>query len=88
MYVNDNNVTYFDRFGVKHILKEIKKFKGNKNIIRSIYRAQAYDSVMRGCFCNGLINFMLKAKNLLEYINLFSPNYYQKNEKIISKYFQ
>ena len=24
LYVNDNNVTYFDSFGVEHILQEIK----------------------------------------------------------------
>ena len=28
----DNNVTYFDSFGVEHIPKEIKTFIGNKNI--------------------------------------------------------
>ena len=32
LYVNDNNVTYFDSFGVEHIPKEIKKFIGNKNV--------------------------------------------------------
>ena len=31
---------------------------------------------------------MLKSKNLLEYKNLFSPNEYKKNDKIILKYFQ
>ena len=36
LYVNDNNVTYFDSFGVEHILKEIKKFIGNKNIMTNI----------------------------------------------------
>ena len=36
-YANDNNVTYFDSFGVEHIPKEIKKFIGNKNIITNIY---------------------------------------------------
>ena len=30
LYVNGNNVTYFDSFGVKHIPKEIKKFIGKK----------------------------------------------------------
>ena len=39
--MNSNNVIYFDSFGVKHIPKEIKKFKGNKNIITNIYRIQA-----------------------------------------------
>ena len=27
LHVNDNNVTYFDSFGVEHISKEIKKLK-------------------------------------------------------------
>ena len=31
---------------------------------------------------------MLKGKTLLEYKNLFSPNEYGKNDKIIIKYFQ
>ena len=52
-YVNDNNVTYFDSFGVEHILKEIRKFIGNKNIKTNIYRIQAYDSIMSGYFCIG-----------------------------------
>ena len=32
LYALNNNVTYFDSFGVEHIPKEIKKFIGNKNI--------------------------------------------------------
>ena len=32
LYVNDNNVTYFDSFTVEHIPKEIRKFIGNKDI--------------------------------------------------------
>ena len=31
LYVNDNNVTYFDSFGVEHIPKEIKKIIENYN---------------------------------------------------------
>ena len=38
LYLNDNNVTYFDSFGVEHIPIEIKKFLGNKNITKSIYK--------------------------------------------------
>ena len=55
---------------------------GNKNIITNIDRIQAYNSVMCGYFCVGFIDFMLKGKSLLEYTNLFSPNDYEKNEKI------
>ena len=57
-------------------------------ILTHIYRIQAYDSIMYGYFCTGFIDFMLKGKILLEYMNLFFPNEYKKNDKIISKYFQ
>ena len=88
MYVNDNNVPYFDSFIVEHIPKRIQKFIGNKNIITNIYRKQAYDSLMCGYFCIGFIDFKLKAKSLLEYTNLFSLNEYKKSDEIILKYFQ
>ena len=76
---------YFDSFGTEHIPKE---FVGNKNILASIYRIQAYDSIMCGYFCIGYVDILLKGKNLLEYTNLSSPNDYEKNDKIILKYFQ
>ena len=68
--------------------KKLKKLIENKNIITHIYRIQAYDSIMCGYFCIGFIDFMLKVKSLLEYTNLFSPKNYEKNNKIILKYFQ
>ena len=36
-YVQNNNVTYFDSFGVDHIPKQIKTFIGNKNIKTIIF---------------------------------------------------
>ena len=39
-------------------------------------------------FFTGFIDFMLKGKGLLGYINLFSPNEYEKNDKIILESFQ
>ena len=60
---------------------------GHKNITMNINRIQADDSVMCGYFCIGFIDFTLKGKSFLEYINLFSPNEYKKSEKIILKYF-
>ena len=38
-------------------------------------------------FCIGFIDFMFKCKSLLDYTNLFSPNVYKKNDKILLKYF-
>ena len=63
LYINGNNTIYFDSLGVEHIPKEIKKFIGNKNIVRNIYRIQAYDSIMCGYFRIGFIDFMLKGKS-------------------------
>ena len=63
-YVNDSNVTYFDSFGVEHILKEIKKILGNKNNVTNICRIQAYDLIIFGYCCVGSIDVMLKGKSL------------------------
>ena len=90
--MNDNNrrasynTIYFDSFGVEHIPKEVKKFTGNKNIIKNIYRLQAYNSIMCGYFCFGFIDFMLKGKSSLDYTHLFCSNDYEINDKIKLKH--
>ena len=43
---------------------------------------------MCGYFCIAFIDSMLKGKSLLDYTKLFAPNDYEKNDKIILKYFQ
>ena len=40
LYVNAENLTYFDSFGVECIPNEIKKFLANENIIANIQRIQ------------------------------------------------
>ena len=65
MYVKNNDITYFDSFGVEHIPKEIIKFIKNKNIRTNIFRIQAYDSIMYGYFCIEFIDFMFKGKTLI-----------------------
>ena len=88
MYANNNNdVTYFDSFGVEHIPKEIKVFINNKNIKTNIFRIQANDTIMCGYFCTGFIDFMLAEKTLSEYTNLISPNSFKKNDDIFLNYF-
>ena len=94
--MNNNNVTYFDSFGVEHIPKEIKAFinrslssaSQNKNIKTNIFRVQAYDSIMCGYFCIGFIDFLFKGKTLIEYTNLFFTRYFEKNDDIILSYFK
>ena len=87
MYEKDDNVTNFYGLGVEHISKEIKKIVSNKNIKTDNSKIQAYDSIMCGYYCTGFIDFMLKGNSLLDYTNLLSQNEYEKNDKIILKYF-
>ena len=88
MYVKNNDITYFDSFGVEHIPKEIIKFIDSKNITANIFRIQEYNSIMCGYFCIGFIDFMLNEKTLTEYTNIFSPNNFKKNDDIILSYFK
>ena len=45
--MRNNNVTYFDSFGVEHIPKEIKAFTDcSLSITTNIFSIQAYDSIM------------------------------------------
>ena len=85
-YVKNNNVTYFDSFGVEHVPKEIIKFIDNKNIKTNIFRIQAYDSIMCGYFCIEFIDFMPAGKILTDFTNLFSPNNFKKSDDIILNY--
>ena len=87
LYVQNNDVTYFDSFEAEHIPKEIETFTGNKNIKTNIFRIQAYDSIMCRYFGIGFIDFMLAGKTLTEFTNLFSPNCFKRNDDIILNYF-
>ena len=83
LYVKNNDITYFDSFGVVHIPKEIEAFIKNKSIKTNIFRIQAYDSIMCEYFCIGFINFIFKGKSLTKYTNLFSPNDFERNDDTI-----
>ena len=93
-----NEAIYFDSFGVEeiNIPKEINKFINSdttkssslKRIKSNIFRIQAYDSIMCGYFCIEFINYMLKGKTLLDYTNLFSPNDFKKNDRLIKRIFE
>ena len=87
LLVINNDVTYFDYFGVEDLPKEIRTFINNKNIKVNIFRIQAYDSIMCGYFYIGFIDFMLAGKTLTEFTNLFSPNNFLKNDNVILNYF-
>ena len=48
LYAKNDEVIYFDGFGVEHIPKEIKKFIGNRDTIANIFRLQRHDSIRCG----------------------------------------
>ena len=90
LYVHndDDDITYFDSFGVEQISKEIKIFINRSlSITTNIFRIEAYVSIMYRYFCVGFIDFMLTEKTLTEFTNLFSPNNFKKNDDIILNYF-
>ena len=88
LYVQNNEVIYFDSFGVEHVPKEIKKFIGHRNIKTNISRTQADNSMMCGYFCIGFIDFMFAERSLIDFTNLFSPYNFKKNDKILLNYFK
>ena len=53
-----------------------------------MFRIQAHDSIMCGYFCIEFINYMLNGKTLLDYTNLFSPNDFKKNDRVIKRIFK
>ena len=61
---------------------------GNKNVKANISRVQASSSIMCGYFCIRLVDFMFAGKKLTDFINLFSPHYFDKNDKKILSYFK
>ena len=71
LYVHNDDVIYFDSFGLEHIPKEVKAFiNGFLSMTTNIFKIQVYDSVMCWYFCIGFIDFT----------NIFSPNNFKKNE--------
>ena len=82
-YANGDIATYFDSFGVEHIPEEIKGSIGNNNIIKNIFRIQAYDLIMCGYFCIGFIDFMIRDKTLTGFTNLFLPRSFKRVDEVI-----
>ena len=88
LHVKNNEVIYFDSFGVEHVPKEIKRFTGHKNTKTNIFRIQAGNSIMHGHFCIRFIDFMFAGRSLIGFTSLFSPYDFKKNDKIIFDYFK
>ena len=86
--IDRSTALYFDSFGIKYIPQELLNKIKDKSITRNILRIQFQDSIMCRFYCIAFIEYMIAGKTLLNYTNLFSPNDYKKNDKIIRNYFK
>ena len=86
LFIDKNTAIYFDFFGIEYISQEVLNKIKDKSITRNIFRIQDNESIMCGFYCIAFIEYMLPGKTLLDYTNLFSPNDYKKNDKIIYKF--
>ena len=75
---------HFDSFGLEYIPLEVLNKTKDKSITHNIFRIQDNESIICGFYFIAFIEYMLAGKY---YTNLFSPNDYNKNDKIIYKYF-
>ena len=88
LFSDSNIAVYFDSFWVEYILQEVLNEIRDESITHNIFRIQDNDSIMWGFCCIAFIEYMLPGKTLLDYTDLFSPNDYKKNDKVIHKYFK
>ena len=82
LFIDRNTDVYFDSFGSEYIPQVLNKIKG-KSITQNIFRIRSDDSVMCGFYCIAFIEYIIAGNSLFGYTNLFSPNDYKKNDKII-----
>ena len=55
----------------------------DKSITHNIFEIQDDGPIMCGFYCIAFTEYVLAGKTFLDYTNLFSPNDYRKNDKII-----
>ena len=88
LFTDRNTAVYFDSFEVIYISLEVLKKIRDKSVTHNISRIQDNESIMCGFYCIAFAEYMRAGKTLLDYTNLFSPNDYKKNGKLIYKYFK
>ena len=88
LFINKNTAVYFDSFGIEFILQEVLSKIKDKSVAHNTFRMQDNESTMGGFYCIAFIEYILAGKTLLDYIHLFCPDGYEKNEKTIYKYFK
>ena len=78
----------FNNFAVEHVREKVKTFIGNKKIKANTFRVQANNLIVCGYFSIEFIDFMLAGKKMTNFMNVFSPHDFGKNDHIILSYFK
>ena len=86
LFIDKNTAVYFASFGIDYTPQEVLNKIKDKSITNNIFRKKDNESIMCGFYCIAFIEYMLAGKTLLNYTNLFSPNNYKKNDKVIYKF--
>ena len=88
LFIDRNTAVYFHSFGNECIPQEVLTKVKDKSITHNKFRMQDNESIICGFYCIAFIECMLAGEILLGYTNLFLPNDYKKNYKIIYEYFK
>ena len=88
LFFDKNTALYCQSFGIEYIPQEVSDRIKDKSITHNIFKIQDDDSIMCGFYFIAFIEYIIVGKTLLDYTNLFSPNDYKKNDKIIYKWFK
>ena len=83
LLIDKNTAVSFESFGIEYIALEVLNKIRDKSVTHNIFRMQDNESIAYGFYCITFIEYILVRKTLLDYTNLFSPNDYKKNDKII-----
>ena len=83
LFIDRNLAVYFDSFQIEYIHQEVLNKIEDKSITHNTFRIQDNESIMSRFNYIAFIEYMLVGKYLLDYTNLFSPNHYKKNDKMI-----
>ena len=88
LFIDRNTAVYFDSFGIEYIpLKVLNKIR-DKSITHNTFKYRIMNLLWVDFIVSPSEKYILAGKTLLDYANLFSPNYSKKNDKIIYKYFK
>ena len=83
LFIDRNAAVYFDSFGIEYIPQEIWNKIRDTLITHNTFKKHHNECIVCGFCCITFIEYMLVGKMLLDYTNLFSPNDYKNNGKII-----